>query len=121
MDEFEHKVALAVDSIPVEFSAHIGNLAFIVEVEPDPELLWDMGIEDADELLGLYQGDPLTARGADHWGALPDQIILFKRAIEKESEESGLPVETVIRETILHEVGHYFGLDEEELAEMGLE
>jgi len=118
---FETLVTAAVDAIPEPFLAYIENVVFLVEMEPDAETLADMGMEEGDDLLGLYQGDSLSARGVDHWGMLPDQIILFQRPIERESAETGHPVVRVIRDTILHEVGHYFGLSEEELAEMGLE
>ena len=118
---FQTLVTRAVDSIPEPFLSHIQNVVFLVEDEPDAELLADMGMEEGEDLLGLYQGDSLSARGTDAWGMLPDQIVLYQLPIEREVEHTGLPVLQVIRETILHEVGHYFGLDEDALADMGLE
>jgi predicted Zn-dependent protease with MMP-like domain len=118
---FEKLVSSAIDTIPDPFLEYIENVVFLVEDDPDPDLLAEMGLEEGDDLLGLYQGDPLTARGVDNWGMLPDQIILFQRPIERETEETGIPVLRVIRDTILHEVGHYFGFSEEDLERMGLE
>lgn len=117
---FEKLVSSAIDTIPDPFLEYIENVVFLVEDDPDPDLLAEMGLEEGDDLLGLYQGDPLTARGVDSWGMLPDQIILFQRPIERETEETGIPVLRVIRDTILHEVGHYFGFSEEDMERMGL-
>ena len=118
---FERLVGEAVDTIPEPFLGYVDNVVFLVEPQADAETLASLGMESPMELLGLYQGDPLSARGLDDYGALPDQIILYQRAIERFSADTGQPLPRVIRDTILHEVGHFFGLTEEELARMGLE
>ena len=119
--KFERCVEKAVDSIPEAFASYLDNVVFMVEPEPDRETLASMDMDHPEELLGLYQGDPLTERGFDSWGMLPDRIVLYQRPIELYSEDFGEPLVKVIRDTILHEVGHFFGLSEEDLTRMGLD
>lgn len=116
-EKFERLVQDAIDSIPARFRKHIKNVAVVVEDEPSPELLEDMGVESGDSLFGLYQGTPLTARSWDYGNALPDRIVLFQKPIE-EACETDLEVTWTIGETLIHEVGHYFGLSEEQLEEI---
>jgi len=111
---FEHLVADAVLTIPRRFRERIRNLALIVEDEPDEALLDEMEIEPPDTLFGLYQGIPLTERHWDHGNALPDRIVLYQGPIE-EACESDQEIVVTIGETLIHEVGHYFGMSEEEL------
>ena len=95
----------------------MNNVAIVVEDEPSRELLREMDIEPPDTLLGLYQGVPLTERHWDYGNALPDRILLFQGPLERESEdEEDLVV--AIGETLIHEVGHYFGLSEAEIEEI---
>ena len=77
----------------------------------------DVGIEPPDTLLGLYQGTPLTERQWAHGNALPDKITLFQLPIEDESDDEDDLV-VAIGETLIHEIGHYFGLSEEEIEEI---
>ncbi|MCX6539370.1 MAG: metallopeptidase family protein [Acidobacteria bacterium] len=114
---FEQLVANAVQTIPRRFRQQIQNLAIIVEDEPDDELLDDMEIEPPDTLFGLYQGTPLTERRWDHGNVLPDRIVLYQGPIEDVCESDDEVVAT-IGETLIHEVGHYFGMTEEELEEI---
>ncbi len=100
--------------IPLRFRREITNLALVVEDEPSPQLLASMEIEPPDSLYGLYEGTPITERGWTHGNALPDRITLFQRPIEEDSEDED-EVRAVIGETLIHEVGHYFGLSEEEI------
>lgn len=119
--EFERQVEEAIRSIPEEFSRYLENVVFVLEEIPDEETMDSMGIEAPEDLLGLYDGAPLSERGLDSWGALPDRIFLYRAPIELYAEDFDEPVVKVIRDTILHEVGHFFGLTEEEVARMGLE
>ena len=115
--KFEALVADALASIPQRFRDAMKNIAIVVEDEPAPEILEEMEIEPPDTLLGLYQGTPLTDRTWDHGNSLPDQILLFQRPLERESKsETDLII--AIGETLIHEVGHFFGLSEEEIAEI---
>ncbi len=112
--EFDRLVAEAIAGIPRRFRSAMKNLAIVVEREPSAELLEEMEIEPPDTLLGLYQGTPLTERRWDFGNALPDRILLFQGPIERESkDEDDLVV--AIGETLIHEIGHYFGMSEEEI------
>ena len=115
--KFERLVAEALASIPRRFRHAMTNLAIVVEDEPSRELLEDMEIEPPDTLLGLYQGTPLTERRWDYGNALPDRILLFQGPHEREAEDEDDLV-VAIGETLIHEIGHYFGLSEEEIEEI---
>jgi len=90
------------------------NIAVVIEQEPTPEQLAEVELEPPDSLLGLYQGTPLTERQWAHGNVLPDKITLFQRVIEADSESDD-DVIVAIGETLIHEIGHYFGLSEEEI------
>jgi len=114
-DEFERVVAEEFERMPSKFKARIKNVALLVEDEPSDELRHLEGLAFDETLLGHYHGIPATERG-DGYGVgvvLPDTITLFRIPILDEAEESGLSVRQVIRETIEHEVAHYFGMSEE--------
>lgn len=112
--EFERLVAEAVTLIPARFRREMKNLSLVVEDEPSADLLHEMEIEPPDSLYGLYQGTPLTERGWGYGNALPDRITIYQRPIEEDCEDED-EIRAVIGETLIHEVGHYFGLSEEEI------
>jgi predicted Zn-dependent protease with MMP-like domain len=112
--EFERLVAEAVTLIPARFRREMKNLSIVVEDEPAAELLAEMEIEPPDSLYGLYQGTPLPERMWGYGNTLPDRITLFKRPIEHDCEDED-EMRAVVGETLIHEVGHYFGLSEEEI------
>jgi predicted Zn-dependent protease with MMP-like domain len=114
---FEQLVAEAIRTIPSRFRDELKNIAVIVEDDPPEELLDEMEIDPPDTLFGLYQGTPLTERSWDYGNALPDRIVLYQGPIEDASDTEDDIVVTV-GETLIHEVGHYFGLSEEELEEI---
>jgi predicted Zn-dependent protease with MMP-like domain len=115
--EFNRLVEEALDDIPPRFRKAMNNIAIVLEDEPSPELLADMEIEPPNSLYGLYQGTPLTERGWGYGNALPDRISLFQRTIEEDSEDAE-DVIVCIAETLIHEIGHYFGLSEEQIEEI---
>jgi predicted Zn-dependent protease with MMP-like domain len=112
--EFERRVTEALSTIPKRFRVAMRNIAIVVEDEPSSELLREMEVEAGDTLFGLYQGIPLTER---HWGqgnTLPDRITLFQGPHEREAEDDD-DLLASIAETLIHEIGHYFGLSEDEI------
>jgi predicted Zn-dependent protease with MMP-like domain len=115
--EFERLVDEAVASIPAEFRREMRNLALVIEDEPSPALLAEMEIEPPDTLYGLYQGTPLTEREWSHDSVLPDRITLYRRTIEEDGPDPD-DIRAAIAETLIHEIGHYFGLSEEEIEEI---
>jgi predicted Zn-dependent protease with MMP-like domain len=111
---FEALVNEAFQSIPRSFRQRLQNVAIMVEDEPEPELLDEMGIEPPDTLFGLYQGTPVPRRDWGYGNQLPDRIVLYQRPIEDASADED-EVFATIAETLIHEAGHYFGLSEEEI------
>jgi len=112
---FRELVAEALDGLPEEWGELLDNVAVVVEDEPSAEVLADLGMDphEGDELLGLYQGTPLDERGFD-FGGLPDRIAIYRGPILRISG-SRREVIRQVQETVLHELGHHFGLDEEDL------
>ena len=113
-ERFQQLVLEAVTLIPRRFRREIKNLALVVEDEPDEALLDEMEIEPPDSLYGLYQGTPLPERSWDYGNNLPDRITIYQRPIEEDCEDED-EVRAVIGETLIHEVGHYFGMSEDEI------
>jgi predicted Zn-dependent protease with MMP-like domain len=115
--QFERRVAEALASIPRRFRDAMQNIAIVVEDEPSAAVLDEMEIEPPDTLLGLYQGTPLTERSWGHGNTLPDRVLIFQGPHERESaDEDDLVV--CIAETLIHEIGHYFGMSEEQIEEI---
>jgi predicted Zn-dependent protease with MMP-like domain len=115
--EFERLVADALASIPQRFRDAMTNLAIVVEDEPARDLLRELEIEPPDTLFGLYQGTPLTERRWDYGNALPDRILLFQGPHEREADDEDDLIVS-IGETLIHEIGHYFGMSEEQIEEI---
>ena len=111
--EFETLVAEALDAIPEEFQRHLRNTLVTVEERPSREQLEDLGVGRGGSLLGLYQGTPLTRRDAN-FASLPDAIVLFRQPILQASR-SREDVVRQVQETVVHEIGHFFGLSDEDL------
>ena len=116
-ERFQQLVLEAVTLIPKRFRREMRNLALVVEDEPAAELLEEMEIEPPDSLYGLYQGTPLPERTWDYGNNLPDRITLYQRPIEEDCEDED-EIRAVIGETLIHEVGHYFGMSEDEIEEI---
>ena len=107
----------ALGTIPDRFREAMQNIAIVVEDEPSATQLEEVGLAPPETLLGLYEGTPLTER---HWAdgnRLPDKITLFQGPIEDSSDDDE-DVVVAIGETLIHEIGHYFGLSEEEIEEI---
>ncbi len=116
-EEFERLVVSALKRLPKFLRKKIENVDVVIEDRASPELLEEMDLESPYDLLGLYQGVPFQRRGFYYGNVLPDKITLFRIAIEsvcRTREE----IEEKVREVVIHEVGHYFGLDDERLREL---
>lgn len=114
-EHFRELVEEAIDTIPLKFARKVRNLAIVVEDEPSSDLLDEMDIDEESTLLGLYQGTPLNERGWGYGNTLPDRITLFQRSIEDECDDDEDEIIVAIGETLIHELGHYFGMTEDEI------
>ena len=112
---FRESVAEALDDLPDEWGALLDNVAIVVENEPAVEDLQDLCMDsgEGNELLGLYQGTPLGERGFGYSG-LPDRVVIYRGPILRIAFTREDVVKQ-IRETVLHELGHHFGLKEADL------
>lgn len=111
-EEFAGIVSDALDALPARFAELIENVAVTIEDEPSEDDL-DCAEEDGAELLGIYRGVALTERMHDA-PLLPDEITLFRGPISRVARTRGEAVNEV-RDTVMHEIGHYFGLEDEDL------
>ncbi len=102
----------ALRRLPKAFRDQIANIAVVVEDWADEETLQEMGIEPPDTLYGLYRGTDLTRRDSSYGSVLPDLITIYQGPIEEDCADER-EMAQVIRETVIHELGHYFGLDDE--------
>ena len=115
---FAELVRRALEDIPGPLVEYMQDVTVDVAFMPGPRDCEAAGVDDPRSLLGLYQGTPLTHRSVEHSGRLPDRITIYKRNIERGCR-SREEVIRQIQKTVFHEVGHHFGLDEEELSELG--
>jgi predicted Zn-dependent protease with MMP-like domain len=99
--------------LPRRFKQKLHNIAIEIEDRPSPALLQDMGIESG-TLFGLYQGVPLTQREWNYGNVLPDRIVIYQQPIEAVAASSP-EIEEIVMDTVMHEIGHYFGLGDDEL------
>jgi len=107
-DDFERLVAAELDALPAEMVDGLENVAFVVEDEP----------EDDPDLFGRYEGVDLTQRGQYGFGELPDRIVVF-RLPHLDAAASPEELRDEVRTTLVHEIGHFYGLDDDRLHELG--
>ncbi len=112
-EEFEALVAKALDDLPEEFAELLENVAVVVEEEPTEEDLASVDLDPEDDLLGLYQGVPLAERDS-LYAALPDRVVIYRGPILRLCN-SRREVIREVRDTVVHELGHHFGLDEDDM------
>lgn len=119
-ERFEMIVEKAFEDIPSNFKSRLENVHVVVEDMPDPNDLRSVHIQNQENLLGLYSGIPLSKRGADYgvYPVLPDRIKIFRMNIERicSSDEE---VEAKIKEVLIHEIAHYFGMTDKEIRKAG--
>jgi predicted Zn-dependent protease with MMP-like domain len=114
-DAIEAIVRAAWDALPEQFRAHLGDVIFRVEEFATDEVLDELGIDNVLELTGLYSGRPLGDKGNATSGDLPDMIHLYRVPILLEWVESGEDLGHLVRHVLIHEVGHHFGLSDEDM------
>ena len=117
--QFEKLVEDALDSLPAEIQRLLENVAIVIEDEPSDDQLADEGMNDDETLYGLYEGVPATAWGAD-WAAVPNKITLFRLPLEEDFTEPDELTEEV-RRTVIHELAHHAGFDDDRLHELDLD
>jgi predicted Zn-dependent protease with MMP-like domain len=116
-ERFTELVEEALREIPRRFRVAMKNVAVIVEDEPPPHILEEMDIEPPDSLFGLYQGTPLPERHWSYGNTLPDRISIYQRPIEDACDDDD-EIRDCVAETVIHEFGHYFGMDEDQIQEI---
>ncbi|MEK7700555.1 MAG: metallopeptidase family protein [candidate division NC10 bacterium] len=110
--QFEALVERALRRLPKKFKDKLANIAVVVEDWADDATLADLGIEPPDTLYGLYRGVDLTSRDSSYGNVLPDTVTIYQGPIEEDCADEEEMAE-LVRDTVIHEVGHYFGLDDE--------
>ena len=115
--EFEDLVESALKKLPRPFRQKLKNIAVVVEDWADDETLEDVGIEPPDTLYGLYRGVDLTRRDSSYGNVLPDTIHIYQSPIEEDCADPEEMAE-LVRDVVVHEVGHYFGLDDETMEDI---
>jgi predicted Zn-dependent protease with MMP-like domain len=114
-EEIEMIARDAIERLPEPFSSHLREVVLQVDEFADDALLADMGIEHPLDLTGVYEGIPIGHRSVETSGTLPDRIRLFRQAILAEWAEEGERFEHLVRHILIHEVGHHFGLSDEDM------
>jgi predicted Zn-dependent protease with MMP-like domain len=109
-EEFERLAAEALDGLPAWVRGRLDNVEVVIEDAPP---------DDAPNLLGLYEGIPLTERGMDYTWALPDRITLYRSTIEAVAGPDPEELKAAVADTVIHEVAHFFGISDERLEELG--
>lgn len=114
-DAIEACARATLARLPAQFAAHLGDVVLLVEEEADDETLAALGLEHPLDLTGLYHGRPLGEKSSMETGALPDRIHLYRQAILVEWVETGVRLDDLVAHVVIHEVGHHFGLSDEDM------
>lgn len=115
IEQMEALALLALSRLPAEFRAHLRDVVVRVEEFADDQTLDELGIENPFDLTGLYRGRPVGDKSSSDSGALPDMISLYRRPILDEWIETGVSLEALVTHVLVHEVGHHFGLSDEDM------
>jgi predicted Zn-dependent protease with MMP-like domain len=116
-ERFEQLVAEAIEGLPPEFMERLENIAIVVQYWPTRNQLDSVGRTRRGELLGLYEGIPLTQEGKRHAMVAPDKITIFQKPIER-TYRSDRGIVRGVAETVRHEIAHHFGISDETLSEI---
>jgi predicted Zn-dependent protease with MMP-like domain len=114
-EEIEAIARDAMSRLPEPFAGHLAHVVLQVDEFADDPLLDELGIDHPLELTGVYEGIPIGQRSVETSGTLPDRIRLFRQAILAEWAEEGEPFERLVRHILIHEVGHHFGLSDDDM------
>lgn len=115
---FEQLVDEALESLPADIAGWLDNVAIVIAEWPTPQQLAQAGLGPGDMLLGLYVGVPKTHRGFTYGESIPDKILIFRQPIQR-LNRTPARIRAQVRRTVLHEIGHHFGLDEAQLRAAG--
>ena len=120
LESFAELVSQAIDSLPEEFLEALENVQVDIEEWPTPEDLEVVGLSHRNRysLLGLYHGVPLTSRHSQYV-AFPDRITIFQKPIEAVCGDDEQRIKEQVQRTVIHEIAHYYGIDDERLEELG--
>lgn len=110
-DQFEQMVDEGIAAIAPQFRQALDNVSIVIEDEPSAEQLLKLQMRPGHTLFGLYEGVPLSKRGSGYSLVLPDKITIFRQPIQQASRNAS-DVRRIVRQTIWHEIGHHFGMDE---------
>jgi predicted Zn-dependent protease with MMP-like domain len=118
--DFQEALRQALDDLPDPFRQALENVAIVVEEWPPDWLLDELGVPPEGTLYGFYHGVPMPERSVSLSGNLPDKISIYRGPLQEDFPRAA-ELRRQIRVTLLHEIGHYFGMDEEELERLGYE
>ncbi|QDU72052.1 metallopeptidase family protein [Mucisphaera calidilacus] len=118
-DRFDRILDHILDHLPEPILDRLDEMPLVVDDEPDPQTLAELGMEPDEELFGLHTGLGLTERSVEDDMVLPDEIRIFRGPIIRYAQEQGDALNEQIRITLLHEIGHHYGLEEEDLDRLG--
>jgi predicted Zn-dependent protease with MMP-like domain len=118
LDDILELAETALSAIPQQLRNLVGGTVMAVEEAPDDEILAEMGMESPWELTGLYRGTPLTHKSVLDLPAEPDTIVLFREPILLEWIETGEDLFRLVRNVLIHEIGHHFGLSDADIARL---
>ena len=117
-ERFIRLVRRALREIPAPFKQHLKNIDIVVKRRPSTAELRDAGLARDESMYGFYHGVPMTERGSDYGMTVPDVIYIYQEPLEEDFSDDRELIEE-IRTTVLHEVGHFFGIDDDRLEELG--
>lgn len=115
LDQIEVIARDALAKLPADFAAHLGDIVLIVEDFADDKTLASLGIENPFDLTGVYHGRPVGEKSSFDVAPQPDRIHLYRRAILDEWCETGVGLDALVRHVLIHEVGHHFGLSDDDM------
>jgi predicted Zn-dependent protease with MMP-like domain len=115
-DDIAELAERALSAIPTRLAMHVRGVGIAVEDMPDDDTLDELGIESAWELTGLYRGTPLTQRSVEDVARQPDLIFLYREPILLEWIETGEDLYRLVRNVLVHEIGHHFGFSDEDIS-----